>query len=279
MLGNPSGTGLAAPPLPPPIQNQPRRRSSASGGFFNQILSGLGFTDLVPFKQAAAFSLLDWGLNAVFQDPRRKAMQEVVAAQLARQQELDRQNMRRARGEFTPAETQSIREGSRAQVDAISEGVGARGLGASGAGASVVADAQQAPFLMAQAQAQAALQQYPGVNWELLNTGPSQITQMLGSIMGQYQQLSAMDKNDPVIKDFENYMMRTYGAGMEPVEPSAYPPIRRHAVPRAPSTYYSPPRNRMTPRPITPPRRYDGVTKPAADALSQGYAPWWRRNP
>ena len=67
---------------------------------------------------------------------------------------------RRAFGNFTPAESQQVREGAAPRVNAVQANVSSRGLGSSGAGAQVVSEAQQGAFTQAQQQAQQALPYY-----------------------------------------------------------------------------------------------------------------------
>jgi len=90
--------------------------------------------------------------------PNRAA--EIQAGVLNSQVQFRNTLAARALGRFTPADRQQMQEAAEPQLNQISANIARRGLGGSGAGQQVLAQAQLAPYLQAQAQAQQNLPVY-----------------------------------------------------------------------------------------------------------------------
>lgn len=75
---------------------------------------------------------------------------------------------RQSKGQFTPREIREIREAGKHRVNRVAGNVAQRGLGGSGVGLQQITEAQQRPFMEAQATATRML---PALNQQIFNLG------------------------------------------------------------------------------------------------------------
>ena len=123
--------------------------------------------------------------------------------------ELEVQRLRRA-GVFSEEEIAEIRRGAEPGVNAVAGNVASRGLGSSAAGADIVRQAQQAPFLQAQAQAQQAYQMGLTNTFNMVQQysqrNPS-IQSQVGSLAKLYLTYQSEDddpETEPLFNQFES---------------------------------------------------------------------------
>lgn len=129
-------------------------------GGFGFDFSGM---DLGEFLEQHWRTLAQFGLPAVgaiwdqfSQSPREKLEKEILQARKERLGDLQRQ----ARGDFTPGERAFIQRANEPIMNRVASNLAQRGLSNSGAAAAVLAQAEQAPFLQAQQQAQVQMDAY-----------------------------------------------------------------------------------------------------------------------
>ena len=129
----------------------------------NQLLQGASFlTSLLskgnPYLQIAslALPLLGRAFGGGGENPRQELEKEIIQARKERLADLRRQ----AKGKFTPAERQDIRQANEQILNRVASNIAQRGLEKSGAAGQILAAAEQAPFLQAQQQAQGQLNNY-----------------------------------------------------------------------------------------------------------------------
>ena len=155
-----------------------------------------------------------------WQSPAALAMMGTAAKQIIRgispdrqmqiyekvlQSQIDYRNtlLQRAYGHFTPADVQDIQRSAEPAVNAIAQGVAARGLGTSPAGAQIIAEAQQRPFTQAQQQAQAQLPQWDMMimqNAQALMGDPSffsDIDSIVQLLIEEFDEDPETKENDP----------------------------------------------------------------------------------
>ena len=137
--------------------------------------------------------------------PDRQA--EIYANVLESQINYRNTLLQRAYGHFTPADVQDIQRSAEPAVNAIAQGVSARGLGTSGAGAQIIAEAQQRPFTQAQQQAQAQLPQWDIMimqNAKALMGDPSffsDIDSIVQLLIEEFDEDPETKENDPEFKE------------------------------------------------------------------------------
>ena len=129
----------------------------------NQLLQGASFlANLLskgnPYLQLASLALPLIGrfLGGTEANPRHELEREIIQARKERLADLRRQ----AKGKFTPAERQDIRRANEQILNRVASNIAQRGLEASGVAGQILAEAEQAPFLQAQKQAQAKLDDF-----------------------------------------------------------------------------------------------------------------------
>lgn len=116
-------------------------------------------------------------------DTAKKLQEEVLNERLNQAKRLKRQ----ALGQFTSEERAMIRTGAEPTLTQIQGNLAERGISQSGAGGQIIAQAQQRPFLQAQAQAAA------GINPALM--GASQAATQLSAIEQAENQALFSDLN------------------------------------------------------------------------------------
>ena len=111
--------------------------------------------------------------SAIYNSFRGKSDYEKVVDQAFQGILADRNKFaRQSSGNFTPQEIYEIRERNRSGVDAEAGNIAQRGLGTSPAGIAQITEAQQRPFLEAQATATRML---PALNQQIFNIGQQMI--------------------------------------------------------------------------------------------------------
>ena len=129
----------------------------------NQLLQGASLlTSMLskgnPYLQIAslALPLLGRAFGAFGGSPRHELEKEIIQARKERLTDLRRQ----AKGKFTPAERQEIRRANEQILNRVASNIAQRGLETSGVALHALTQAEQAPFLEIQKQAQAKLDNY-----------------------------------------------------------------------------------------------------------------------
>ena len=159
------------------------------------IWGGLQAAAEHPVIRTAALSAAGGIYNLINPDRAREIQMSVLDSTTQYRDDL----ARKARGTFTPAETQQISAGAEPQVNRVAGNVASRGLAYSGAGGQIVAQAQQAPFTRAQTQAAAEL---PTINQQLFGmgsalAGDASFFDDLAAISQSFAYLNDEDKDDP----------------------------------------------------------------------------------
>ena len=125
--------------------------------FLPPLLAGLTglLSNANPYLKLASLTLplLGHVFGSSGGNPRQELETEIIKARKERLTDLRRQ----AKGKFTPAERQDIRRANEHILNRVASNIAQRGLEVSGVAGQILAEAERAPFLEAQKQAQAKL--------------------------------------------------------------------------------------------------------------------------
>ena len=156
--GSPSVSNSPAPPAP-------SSADPASGQGPNWLDQLLKFGENLLKDKGKDLARLGLGklYDQLTETPREALEAEILQARRERLADL----RRHAKGEFTPRERQDIRRANEHILNRVATSLAMRGIQNSGAAAELIAQAEMAPFLQMQKQAQIQLDNYELQTYEL----------------------------------------------------------------------------------------------------------------
>ena len=188
------------PGAPPALPGYDDVSLGDAAGFFGSLFAG--GSPWTALAIAAGESIVG-GLIDLFHESDEE---KLIAMSL---DELEVQRLRRS-GVFSEEEIAEIRRGAEPGVNAVAGNVASRGLGSSAAGADIIRQAQQAPFLQAQAQAQQTYQTLLTGTFNMVQqysqSNPSMRSQVgsLAKLYLTYQSENEDPETEPLFNQFES---------------------------------------------------------------------------